>query len=142
MRQRKRHAFWWTPDVVSVKVNKCSKTRKFFEFFSWTAERPGKIENVMEKVMESHGIWRAQTSTNPEILGGKDGGAYQAICRFISCMLRVCAGISRHHVLRFFLTIVYFQGSTNFKKMKLMEKERSVKRRYGVKMTFCVKYLL
>ena len=47
-------------EFVSVelfKVKKYSKARKVFEFLKLTAKP--------EKVMESHGIWRAQKTTNP-----------------------------------------------------------------------------
>ena len=54
IKYRERHAFWWTSEFVSVKL----KTRKVLQ----------KFFKVTEKVMESHGIWTAQKSTNPDSL--------------------------------------------------------------------------
>ena len=52
--QRERHAFWWTPEFVSVellKVQKYPKKRKVQTFLKVPAK-----PKVMEKVIESHGI--------------------------------------------------------------------------------------
>ena len=64
--QRERHAFWWTPEFVSVelfKVQKYPKTRKVLKILKVTA-KPKVSENlkkVMEKVMESEELKRVRT---------------------------------------------------------------------------------
>ena len=45
---------------------KQGKVFEFFETDSWT-HGLGKLEKIMQKVLEIHGIWRAQKSANPVI---------------------------------------------------------------------------
>ena len=65
---------------------------------------------------------------------GLRGVGSRQICRFISCVLRACSflDVCFKTFNHFYSTSAHFQGSVKFKKMKLMEKERSVKRRYVV----------
>ena len=70
IKQRERHTFWWTPEFVSVelfKVKKYPETWNVLNIFERDSKTQGhgKREKVMEKVMQGHGIWRAQKSTSP-----------------------------------------------------------------------------
>ena len=59
--QHKWHTLWWTSEFVSVELLKSKNTprlEKLWKFLKVTTK-----PKVMEKVMESHGIWRAQKST-------------------------------------------------------------------------------
>ena len=50
--------------VELFNVKKYLKTRKIFESDNKKKEI---LENLKRSVMEGHGIWRAQKSTNPEL---------------------------------------------------------------------------
>ena len=69
IKQRKRHAFWRTPEFVSVElftVKKCSKTSKGFVFLKLTA-KPKVLESLKRswkkswKVMEFKELKRVRT---------------------------------------------------------------------------------
>ena len=69
LKQRKQHAFWWTPEFVSVELftgKKCSKTSKGFVFLKLTA-KPKFLESLKRswkkswKVMEFEELKRVRT---------------------------------------------------------------------------------
>ena len=88
---------------VSVELSMLKSALKqkkiFWKYLKVTAKPKGyeNLEKVIENVMESHGIWRAQTSTNPvweirqevpSVMAGKSSFSSKNIYIYISKFLK------------------------------------------------------
>ena len=83
MKQRKRHASWWTPEFVSVelfKVQKYPKTRKILKIF-WKWQLNLRFLKTRKGHGKNQGIWRAQKSTKPEFTSVNITEVVFTLCR-------------------------------------------------------------
>ena len=71
IKQRKRHAFWWTTDFVSVEllvVKKYPQIMEIFWKFLIVTTNPKVVQNFKRSWKMSWKVKRAQKSTNPVLL--------------------------------------------------------------------------